>query len=48
MTKQTGHPVAESGVRGLGPVFGRVPVDGFAGGVHVDWDPRAAVTPLGR
>ena len=26
----------------------RVPVDTFAGRIHVDWDPDAAVTPLGQ
>ena len=26
----------------------RVPVDTFAGRIHVEWDPSAAVTPLGQ
>ena len=26
----------------------RVPVDTFAGRIHVEWDPDAAVTPLGQ
>jgi hypothetical protein len=26
----------------------RVPVDTFAGRIHVEWDPAAAVTPMGQ
>lgn len=27
---------------------GKLPVDTFSGRIHVQWDPQAAVTPLGR
>ena len=30
------------------PYAGPVPVDTFGGRVHVEWDPQAAVTPLGQ
>jgi len=48
MSNQTVHPVGESEGRELGPVLGPVAVDTFAGRVHVEWDPQAAVTPLGQ
>jgi hypothetical protein len=32
----------------LVPYAGPVAVDTFGGGVHVEWDPQAAVTPLGQ
>jgi hypothetical protein len=48
MTNQTVHPVGESEGRALGPMLGPVPVDTFAGRVHVEWDAQAAVTPLGQ
>jgi hypothetical protein len=32
----------------LVPFAGPVPVDTFGGRVHVEWDPQAAVTPLGQ
>ena len=31
-----------------GRAVGAVAVDTFAGRVHVEWDPAAAVTPLGQ
>ena len=42
------HPTGESEKGALVPVRGPVPVDTFAGRVHVEWDPQAAVTPLGQ
>jgi len=48
MSNQTVHPVGEGEGRALGPVLGPVAVDTFAGRVHVEWDPQAAVTPLGQ
>ncbi len=48
MTNQAVHPVGESEGRALGPVLGPIPVDTFAGRVHVEWDAQAAVTPLGQ
>lgn len=45
---QAGHPAGEppSVVREVAP--GLVVVDTYAGPVHVEWDPDAAVTPLGH
>jgi len=42
------HPAGESEKGALVLVRGPVPVDTFAGRVHVEWDPQAAVTPLGQ
>jgi Transposase DDE domain group 1 len=42
------HPLGEA-VKGiLAAVSGPVAVDTFAGRIHVEWDPQAAVTPLGQ
>jgi hypothetical protein len=38
----------ESDCRALVPAEGPVAVDTFVGRVHVEWDPSAAVTPLGQ
>jgi lysophospholipase L1-like esterase len=38
----------ESDCRALVPAEGPVVVDAFGGRVHVEWDPSAAVTPLGQ
>jgi hypothetical protein len=38
----------ESDCRALVPAEGPVAVDTFGGRVHVEWDPSAAVTPLGQ
>ena len=38
----------ESACRALVAVSGPVPVDTFGGRIHVEWDPAAAVTPLGQ
>jgi hypothetical protein len=38
----------ESACRALVPVAGPVSLDTFGGRIHVEWDPGAAVTPLGQ
>lgn len=48
MGNQTAHPVGESEGGELGPVLGAVPVDTFAGRVHVKWDAQSSGTPLGQ
>ena len=42
------HPQGESTTTDLVPFVGPVAVDTFGGRVHVEWDPQAAVTPLGQ
>ncbi len=42
------HPKGEGENGELVPVSGPVAVDTFAGRIHVEWDPQAAVTPLGQ
>jgi hypothetical protein len=46
------HPTGECDTTALmpvaGPVAGPVAVDTFGGRIHVEWDPQAAVTPLGQ
>lgn len=42
------HPAGETETRALVPFAGPVAVDTFGGRVHVEWDPQAAVTPLGQ
>jgi hypothetical protein len=42
------HPTGEAKSGALVPVSGPVAVDTFGGRVHVEWDPLAAVTPLGQ
>jgi hypothetical protein len=42
------HPAGEAETRALVAFAGPVPVDTFGGRVHVEWDPQAAVTPLGQ
>ena len=41
------HPLGEAINGALVPVTGPVAVDTFGGRIHVEWDPQAAVTPLG-
>jgi len=48
MKELIAHPAGESEKGALVPVRGPVPVDTFAGRVQVEWDPQAAVTPLGQ
>ena len=40
------HPKGEAKNGAVVPVSGPEVVDTFAGRIHVEWDPRAAVTPL--
>jgi hypothetical protein len=42
------HPAGETETGALVAFAGPVPVDTFGGRVHVEWDPQAAVTPLGQ
>ena len=42
------HPTGETEPTALVPFAGPVAVDTFGGRVHVEWDPQAAVTPLGQ
>ena len=48
MNDQSDHPTGERKSTALAPVPGPVTVDTFGGRVHVEWDPQAAVTPLGQ
>lgn len=48
MNNQTDHPTGETATTALVPIPGPVAVDTFGGRVHVEWDPQAAVTPLGQ
>ena len=47
MSKRHPHPTGERETTALVPYAGPVAVDTFGGRVHVEWDPQAAVTPLG-
>ena len=42
------HPLGESQTKALIPVADPVSVDTFGGRIHVEWNPQAAVTPLGQ
>jgi hypothetical protein len=48
MNDEIAHPKGEAEKGALVPHRGPVAVDTFAGKVHVEWDPQAAVTPLGQ
>jgi hypothetical protein len=48
MSDQSSHPEGERKTTALVPAPGPVAVDTFGGRVHVEWDPQAAVTPLGQ
>jgi hypothetical protein len=48
MHDPTCHPPGESESTALVPHAGAVAVDTFGGRIHVEWDPQAAVTPLGQ
>jgi len=48
MNNQNSHPAGERKTTALVPAPGPVAVDTFGGRVHVEWDPQAAVTPLGQ
>lgn len=42
------HPVGEAIVPEKRPLCAAIEVETFAGKVHVEWDPTAAVTPIGQ
>jgi len=42
------HPTGEQEISKKDSKKAQVPVDTYAGKVHVEWDPKAAVTPLGQ
>ena len=42
------HPMGEPKNRALMSSSGPVAVDTFSGRIHVEWNPQAAVTPLGQ
>jgi len=44
----TVHPEGESDVAEKRPLTTAIEVETFAGKVHVEWDPTAAVTPIGQ
>jgi len=48
MSDQSSHPGGERKTTVLLPAPGPVAVDTFGGRVHIEWDPQAAVTPLGQ
>jgi hypothetical protein len=48
MNDPSDHPTGETEATALVPIPGPVAVDTFGGRVHVEWDPQAAVTPLGQ
>jgi hypothetical protein len=48
MNDTIAHPREVTDNGALVPVRGPVPVDTFAGRVHVEWDSQAAVTRLGQ
>ena len=48
MNRPNRHPTGEAEGSALVPYAGPVAVDTFGGRVHVEWDPQAAVTPLGQ
>lgn len=42
------HPLGDSQSKALIPLADPVTVDTFGGRIHVEWNPQAAVTPLGQ
>lgn len=42
------HPTGETNSQGLAPLNQPVTVETFGGRIHVEWNPDAAVTPLGQ
>ena len=42
------HPLGEGEERALVPASEPIAVDTFGGRIHVEWNPQAAVTPLGQ
>ena len=48
MSDLAAHPEGEQRTGALVPVSGPVAVDTYGGRIHVEWNPEAAVTPLGQ
>ena len=48
MSDSVTHPTGEPQNGALVPVSGPVALDTFGGRIHVEWNPEAAVTPLGQ
>ena len=48
MDETVAHPVGEESKGALVPVSEPIAVETFGGRIHVEWDPQAAVTPLGQ
>jgi len=48
MSDSVTHPKGEQQDGALIPVSGPVALDTFGGRIHVEWNPEAAVTPLGQ
>ena len=42
------HPMGETPRKAVAGPHGAIALDTFGGGIHVEWDPAAAVTPLGQ
>jgi hypothetical protein len=42
------HPTGEQAFATLNPLVEAMEVETYAGRVHIEWDPDAAVTPLGQ
>ena len=42
------HPTGEQPLATLNPLVEAMEVETYAGKVHIEWDPDAAVTPLGQ
>ena len=42
------HPTGEAILSEIRPLSTAIEVETFAGKVHVEWDPTAAVTPIGQ
>jgi hypothetical protein len=47
-TPDTVHPLGEADKIGNSSLSKAIEVETFAGKVHVEWDPTAAVTPIGQ
>ncbi len=48
MSDSLTHPKGEQRNGAMVPVSGPVALDTFGGRIHVEWNPEAAVTPLGQ
>ena len=43
-----GHPEGEANLPAKTPLSEAIEVETFAGKIHIEWDPTAAVTPIGK